>query len=284
MSGKAPMDSLLSTSSQSPFLPVIASVLDAVSSTADKDTKSAYDASVIPSIKLYDYLRRWVRYTRCPVICVVCAVMLVDKACIQTGLLVTPVNVHRLLLAALALACKWYLDRPFLNSCYAKIGGVSTADIGALERRLLRDLDWEVGVSMSEMNEYEIIFRGHRAWPVLRTPASSAAPVDPRRASIGRGTDASTDCLSTLPPTEVSNVTTDINAEVSSDVAPAFVTEKSTDSLPSECAVSTRRQLVPTPPTEGERDARRSSRPLLPTPPPPGLPRRPSPRNLSPIM
>lgn len=260
-----PIDSLHSVSSQNAFLPVVAAVLEAVSNSGTSEAPSVYDASAVPTIKLHDYLRRWVRYTRCPAICVVSAVMLVDRVCVYTGLVVNPLNVHRLLLAALVVSCKWSLDRPFRNSCYSKVGGVSTAAIGELERQLLIDLDWDVGINAAELEEYESIFRGHRMWPI-RTPGPTRRPSPATTPSTT--TETGPDNISTLPPTESSY---NANSETHCDV-PALATDRTETPTSESGGYQFRRSKVgiPTPPeTErgGTRPDGRNGQNIVPMPP-----------------
>eukprot|EP00756_Hemistasia_phaeocysticola_P030505 Hpha_TRINITY_DN16295_c1_g1::TRINITY_DN16295_c1_g1_i1::g.14932::m.14932 len=162
-----PLDSILSESSRSPFLKVIAAVLESVVRESPAHQPAThFDARRRPTVPLHDYLRRWMRYTRCGVVCVIVSVMLIDKVCMASGMPLTAINVHRFLLAALTTACKWHNDIPFLNSHYAQVGGVPIEELNGLERQLLMLLDFKLSVSAADLDTYVKMFRNHRAWPV----------------------------------------------------------------------------------------------------------------------
>eukprot|EP00756_Hemistasia_phaeocysticola_P024719 Hpha_TRINITY_DN15964_c1_g3::TRINITY_DN15964_c1_g3_i1::g.73474::m.73474 len=169
MSGRVsypPLDHILSASTRSPFLKVIAAVVNSAVVDARDAVGTPFDARTQPGIPLYDYLRRWVRHTRCEASCVVAAVMLVDRVCMLSGFPVTALNVHRLLLAALTVSNKYCLDIPFLNSHYARVGGVSVEELNALERQLLQLLEFDVHLEKEEFQCYVQMFRNNREWPI----------------------------------------------------------------------------------------------------------------------
>eukprot|EP00756_Hemistasia_phaeocysticola_P031213 Hpha_TRINITY_DN16338_c2_g3::TRINITY_DN16338_c2_g3_i1::g.57716::m.57716 len=158
------LDSVLCESSQSPFLTVIANVLESVV-RGSTPAETIFDARRRPSIPIYDYLRRWMKYTRCGANCVVAAVVLIDRVCKTTNLTVTEMNVHRFLMTTLTIANKYCLDVPFRNSHYAQVGGVSLAELNELEKRTLVILDFGVQIGVEEFDCYVEMFRNHRSWP-----------------------------------------------------------------------------------------------------------------------
>lgn len=162
-----PLDHVLCESTQSPFLKVIAAVLDAVvrESRDRGPVETSFDARAQPTVGLHDYLKRWARYTRCGVTAVVAAVMYIDRACMKAQLMVTPINVHRFLLAALLVASKYCHDIPFRNSHYAQVGGVPLAELNALERDLLSKIGFDCSLPSREFEGYIQMFRNHRDWP-----------------------------------------------------------------------------------------------------------------------
>eukprot|EP00756_Hemistasia_phaeocysticola_P024716 Hpha_TRINITY_DN15964_c1_g2::TRINITY_DN15964_c1_g2_i1::g.73473::m.73473 len=187
-----PLDSVLSDSTRSPFIKVISSVMTAVVMETGDGIGTPFDARRLPTIPLYDYLRRWVRHTRCDVSCVVAAVMLIDRVCMLSGYPVTALNVHRLLLAALTVSNKYCLDIPFLNSHYARVGGVSVEELNALERQLLQLLEFDVHLEKEEFKCYVQMFRNHREWPIECSGDAMGVAATPRPASARHSVESST--------------------------------------------------------------------------------------------
>eukprot|EP01062_Namystynia_karyoxenos_P017779 TRINITY_DN16581_c0_g1_i1.p1 TRINITY_DN16581_c0_g1~~TRINITY_DN16581_c0_g1_i1.p1 ORF type:complete len:327 (+),score=106.73 TRINITY_DN16581_c0_g1_i1:111-983(+) len=179
---------LLGESSRCPLLYILAEVLSSVAAKGDRMAAeaetpadpSSYTSAVPPGVSLRDYLRRWARYTRCGSLAAVGAVMYIDRVCLRTGLVVSSVNVHRLLLAALTVSAKWQADVPFLNSYYAQVGGVTCAELNQLERQLLEDLDWSLVITADTLETYTTMFRSHRNWHAAVVAQGQNAPTPPR--------------------------------------------------------------------------------------------------------
>lgn len=64
----------------------------------------------------------------------------------QSNIALTPRTVHRLCLASILVAVKYCDDKYHTNSWFAKIGGVATAEMNALELVLLDELKWATAV------------------------------------------------------------------------------------------------------------------------------------------
>ncbi|KAJ9473250.1 Cyclin-U4-1 [Diplonema papillatum] len=152
-----------------PHIPVIKYLLFSLSRRGDviKDSGGtapgeAYNGVKPPAISLEDYLYRWVRYSFCSSETFVLAVILIDRLAYRTGLLITSINVHRLLLVALVLAAKFRDDVYYSNKYYASVGGVTAAEMNALEISALADLDWELYVDPDQYNMYVAEFQKQR--------------------------------------------------------------------------------------------------------------------------
>eukprot|EP00754_Rhynchopus_humris_P004247 Rhum_TRINITY_DN12176_c0_g1::Rhum_TRINITY_DN12176_c0_g1_i1::g.49969::m.49969 len=61
--------------------------------------------------------------------------------------LITPHTAHRLILTAFVVAIKVVSDQVLPNYVVARLGGVTAENLNGMERMLLRDLDFAVGVS-----------------------------------------------------------------------------------------------------------------------------------------
>lgn len=90
-------------------------------------------------------------------------------------------NAHRLLLSALVVAAKYQDDDYFYNTHYAKIGGLSLAELNKLESELLRKLNWQMYVSserhLQAVNEV-VQWRANQA--ALSAAVDQPVPESPR--------------------------------------------------------------------------------------------------------
>ena len=118
---------------------------------------SRFHAVRAPSISLKDYLLRVNRYFHCSPACFVLALVYIDRAIKlhdPSYFQVDPLCVHRLILAAVVVAAKFFDDSYYSNGFYAKVGGIRVAELNALEVAFLDLLDWRLHVSVSEFHQY----------------------------------------------------------------------------------------------------------------------------------
>ncbi|KAG8066352.1 hypothetical protein GUJ93_ZPchr0004g38549 [Zizania palustris] len=101
-----------------------------------------------PRIGVAQYLERVHRYAGLEPECYVVAYAYVDMAAHRRpAAAVASRNVHRLLLACLLVASKVLDDFHHNNAFFARVGGVSNAEMNKLELELLAVLEFEVSVS-----------------------------------------------------------------------------------------------------------------------------------------
>lgn len=88
----------------------------------------------------------------CSPACYVAAVVLLERVAAEPDatLVLAPTNAHRLLLTAVVVSAKFYDDSFEKNSWYAKVGGLSTEELNALELCFLEELRWRVVVTQQE--------------------------------------------------------------------------------------------------------------------------------------
>ena len=86
---------------------------------------------------------RLVRYSKCSPSCYVLMLIYIDRLIAATNLRLSELNIHRVMITALLLAAKFFDDEYFHNSFYAKLGGISLAELNALE------LEFLLGVRLS---------------------------------------------------------------------------------------------------------------------------------------
>ncbi|CAL5025305.1 unnamed protein product [Urochloa decumbens] len=107
----------------------------------------AFEAAREPRIGVAEYLERMHRYAGLDPECYVVAYAYVDMAAHRRpAAAVASRNVHRLLLACLLVASKVLDDFHHSNAFFARVGGVSNAEMNRLELELLGVLDFAVAV------------------------------------------------------------------------------------------------------------------------------------------
>ncbi|EJD01305.1 cyclin-related 2, partial [Fomitiporia mediterranea MF3/22] len=119
-----------------------------------------FHARNVPSISLQAYLLRILRY--CPTTNEVFLSLLVyfDRmsklAQEATGnrFVIDSYNVHRLVIAGVTVASKFFSDVFYTNSRYARVGGLPQAELNQLELQFLLLNDFRLSISTDEMQRY----------------------------------------------------------------------------------------------------------------------------------
>eukprot|EP00756_Hemistasia_phaeocysticola_P009452 Hpha_TRINITY_DN14890_c1_g1::TRINITY_DN14890_c1_g1_i1::g.169884::m.169884 len=137
-----------------------------------------------PIRSLRDYLRRLAKYMACSAGCFLYSLILIDRLVKYSGeradlWISKPFSMHRLFLTALMLAAKLNDDIFYINTYYAKVGGVTAQELCLLEAHFLNMIEWDIFVSAEEYRRYEsqlgVINNGDDDW--LSGPTSCARSV-----------------------------------------------------------------------------------------------------------
>ncbi|KAK6241578.1 Cyclin PHO80-like - like 4 [Theobroma cacao] len=108
-----------------------------------------------PNISIPKYLERIYKYTNCSPSCFVVGYVYIDRlAHKHPDSLVISLNVHRLLVTSVMVASKMLDDVHYNNAVYARVGGVTNAELNRLELELLFLLDFGVTVSSRVFENY----------------------------------------------------------------------------------------------------------------------------------
>ncbi|KAK6918898.1 Cyclin PHO80-like [Dillenia turbinata] len=136
-----------------------------------------------PSISIPRYLERIYKYTSCSPSCFVVGFVYIDRLVHRhPDSLVVSLNVHRLLVTSVMVASKMLDDVHYNNALYARVGGVSNAELNRLELELLFLLDFGLNVSSRVFESYclhlekEMLCNG--MVPRIERSLSSNAAVD----------------------------------------------------------------------------------------------------------
>eukprot|EP00826_Nyctotherus_ovalis_P023389 TRINITY_DN17970_c0_g1_i2.p1 TRINITY_DN17970_c0_g1~~TRINITY_DN17970_c0_g1_i2.p1 ORF type:complete len:184 (-),score=30.77 TRINITY_DN17970_c0_g1_i2:74-625(-) len=116
---------------------------------------SVLNSSKPPPITIAAYISRFNSHMQCPKEVFVAAMVYVDRAVARNaGLVVTSRNVHRLVAGALVVADKFWCDEFMPNSDYARVAGMRCGDVNAVEREMLRLLDFDMYIGEKEYEDY----------------------------------------------------------------------------------------------------------------------------------
>jgi len=120
-------------------------------------TPNPFDALTEPKISLDCYFERIRHYSQATPETILCAVGLIRRISKQTGLCLTNLNCHRLLVTAIMVFAKFYDDEIDSNARWARIAGVKRVEMNNLEVEFLNRCQFDLRVTPHEF--HEIVFQ-----------------------------------------------------------------------------------------------------------------------------
>lgn len=118
-----------------------------------------------PSISIAKYLERIYKFTNCSPSCFVVGFVYIDRVVHRhPESLVVSLNVHRLLVTSVMVASKMLDDVHYNNAFYARVGGITNAELNRLELELLFLLDFGVTVSSRVFESYCLHLEKEMLW------------------------------------------------------------------------------------------------------------------------
>jgi len=141
------------------FVKALANVLTHLASLTGRPQRvTRFHAIRPPQLSICDYLDRISTYFQCSNECFVLSLIYLDRIVkLHPEFSICNLNIHRLLVTSVMLAAKFFDDLYYSNAHYAKVGGLRTQELNALESQFLRLIDWRLGVQPQEYDQY----RGH---------------------------------------------------------------------------------------------------------------------------
>lgn len=125
------------------------------SKRAASAARCMFEAAEKPSIGVHDYVKRIAQYTECSPECFIIALVYVDRLMtLHEGFVLHSLNFHRLFLTSAMLSTKFYEDKYFNNSFWARVGGVSVAEMNRQEIQFLSMLQWEFNIKVQSYEQY----------------------------------------------------------------------------------------------------------------------------------
>lgn len=140
--------------------PIWKTLATASRSALSSNMSLTFHARNIPTITLEAYLLRILKY--CPASNEVFLSLLVyfdrmsklaKEAC-GKAFVIDSYNIHRLVIAGVTVASKFFSDVFYTNSRYAKVGGLPQAELNQLELQFLLLNDFRLMISAQEMQRY----------------------------------------------------------------------------------------------------------------------------------
>jgi hypothetical protein len=140
------------------FIPALANVFQYLASLTGRPQRvTRFHAIRVPQLSIAEYLTRISTYFQCSNECFVLALVYIDRIVKQhPDFSISVLNIHRLLVTSVMLAAKFFDDVYYSNSYYAKVGGVRTPELNALEASFLRLIDWRLYVFPAEYDQYRV--------------------------------------------------------------------------------------------------------------------------------
>ncbi|OVA05486.1 Cyclin PHO80-like [Macleaya cordata] len=122
--------------------------------TKQKDIVTVFHGLRAPTLSIGQYIDRIFKYSNCSTSCFVVAHIYMERLLQNVDILLTSLNVHRIIITSVMVAAKFIDDAFFNNAYYAKVGGVSTAEINRLEMKFLFSLDFRLQVTVGTFERY----------------------------------------------------------------------------------------------------------------------------------
>ena len=108
-----------------------------------------------PSISVSDYLNRIVTYTSLERSPLLSMLLYIDNLYASySAFTISSLTVHRFLISAATVASKGLCDSFCTNIHYAKVGGISLAELNILESEFLRRLQWRILPRYETLQQY----------------------------------------------------------------------------------------------------------------------------------
>ena len=142
--------------------------------TSKQQLITKFQSSYPPSISILSYLERISKYAKCSPNCFIIALVYIDRLIETRNVILSTLNVHRLLITSIMLATKVYDDEFYKNSYYAKLGGVSTQEMNSLELEFLGLMNFDFFVSVETFEKYQ-----KELAAFMNRPSSADTPYTP---------------------------------------------------------------------------------------------------------
>uniref|UniRef100_A0A7S0J7V7 Cyclin n=1 Tax=Calcidiscus leptoporus TaxID=127549 RepID=A0A7S0J7V7_9EUKA len=124
-----------------------------------------FHSSKPPTISVKSYLEdRILKYAGCSEETFILALIYMDQVVqFNPDFVISSLNVHRLLITSVMLASKFFDDVYYNNAYYARVGGISNAEVNSLEMEMLRMISFSLFVQPDQYEKYRGSLYSHLA-------------------------------------------------------------------------------------------------------------------------
>lgn len=154
--------------------------------TSKQQLITKFQSSYPPTISILAYLERINKYAKCSPNCFIIALIYIDRLIETRNVILSNLNVHRVLITSVMLATKVFDDEFYKNAYYAKLGGVSTQEINSLELEFLSLMNFDFFVTVETFEKYQ------KELSAFVTPPAPAMSAGAEEAGVGGGLGLST--------------------------------------------------------------------------------------------
>lgn len=120
----------------------------------EKQKRFFFHSELQTRISVLSYLERILKFTHCEESTLVIGLIYIDRICEINNLLLTPNNIHRVMLIAIISAIKYNEDECYTNGYYAKVGGITLEELNRLEYEFLRLIRYTMFIQGDLFDKY----------------------------------------------------------------------------------------------------------------------------------
>ena len=113
-----------------------------------------FSAKEPPQISILDYLNRIKYYSQIENNTLICSLLYIDKLCTSNEIVLTELNIHRILFTAILLSTKYNEDLIYKMDYYSKIAGVSLKELKKLESEFVSKINFELYINEKDFEKY----------------------------------------------------------------------------------------------------------------------------------
>ncbi|TEB37516.1 cyclin-domain-containing protein [Coprinellus micaceus] len=127
------------------------------------ESLTRFHSRAAPGISVLEYLQRIVRFTNVEKSCLLLTLFYIDQICaLRPRFTLSSLTCHRFIITSIAVSSKGLCDTFCPNKFYARVGGISVAELNMLEREFLHMIDWRLMCTREILHEYYInLIRTH---------------------------------------------------------------------------------------------------------------------------
>lgn len=181
------------------FVNVVAKVLERLIDANDwrsmpSHVVTKFQSSYVPDVSILSYLERIQKYAKCSNCVFVAALIYIDRIIDLQQLILSKLNIHRLLISSVLVAAKFLDDFFYNNAYYARLGGISLCEMNSLELEFLQLIHFSLHITADNYNYYRKELTAFTMIPLhLSVHGATNIPIDQpqKQEAFVKGSNAS---------------------------------------------------------------------------------------------